>query len=118
MCCYGCFHVEIVLSHRHYNVKFKVEDCIRWLFCPHCPKRFKKPLDLVRHLRIHNSIKPFKVTLGHSIVVFYRHSFDNNMFLVSYLPQIFSTEINIDISSKFAYRKQKLRMSFVPKEIG
>ena len=53
--------LNFFLWHRHYNVKFKVEDCIRWLFCPHCPKRFKKPLDLVRHLRIHNSIKPFKV---------------------------------------------------------
>jgi len=49
----------------HYNVKFKVEDCVRWLFCPHCPKRFKKPLDLVRHLRIHNSIKPFKCHVCH-----------------------------------------------------
>lgn len=48
--------------YRQYTVKFKIIDSVRWLLCPHCGKQFKKPLDLVRHLRIHNSIKPFKVS--------------------------------------------------------
>ena len=38
-----------------------MEGSVRFLLCTHCPKRFKKPLDLVRHLRIHNSIMPYKV---------------------------------------------------------
>ncbi len=38
-----------------------MEGSVCFLLCTHCPKRFKKPLDLVRHLRIHNSIMPYKV---------------------------------------------------------
>ena len=37
-----------------------MEESVRWLICSHCPKKFKKPLDMVRHLRIHNSVKPYK----------------------------------------------------------
>lgn len=48
---------------RKYVVRYRMEDAVRWLLCLHCPKRFKKPLDLVRHLRIHNGIKPYKVKL-------------------------------------------------------
>ena len=48
-----------------YSVRFKMEGSTRWLLCTNCPKRFKKPLDLVRHLRIHNSIKPFKCQMCH-----------------------------------------------------
>ena len=37
-----------------------MEESVRWLICSHCPKKSKKPLDMVRHLRIHNSVKPYK----------------------------------------------------------
>uniref|UniRef100_A0A8C6KRZ1 Zinc finger protein 236 n=1 Tax=Nothobranchius furzeri TaxID=105023 RepID=A0A8C6KRZ1_NOTFU len=36
------------------------EDGIRWHGCPYCSKEFKKPSDLVRHIRIHTHEKPFK----------------------------------------------------------
>lgn len=36
------------------------ENGIRWHVCPYCPKEFKKPSDLVRHIRIHTHEKPFK----------------------------------------------------------
>ncbi|XP_053103138.1 zinc finger protein 236 isoform X2 [Hemicordylus capensis] len=36
------------------------ENGIRWHICPYCSKEFKKPSDLVRHIRIHTHEKPFK----------------------------------------------------------
>ncbi|XP_048145328.1 zinc finger protein 236 isoform X2 [Corvus hawaiiensis] len=36
------------------------ENGIRWHVCPSCSKEFKKPSDLVRHIRIHTHEKPFK----------------------------------------------------------
>ena len=51
----------LLLLYRQYVVEYRMEGSVRFLLCTHCPKRFKKPLDLVRHLRIHNSIMPYKV---------------------------------------------------------
>ncbi|XP_053083653.1 zinc finger protein 236 isoform X2 [Pangasianodon hypophthalmus] len=37
------------------------EECgVRWHGCPYCCKEFKKPSDLVRHIRIHTHEKPYK----------------------------------------------------------
>ncbi|XP_030743152.1 zinc finger protein 236 [Echinops telfairi] len=36
------------------------ENGVRWHVCPYCNKEFKKPSDLVRHVRIHTHEKPFK----------------------------------------------------------
>lgn len=36
------------------------ENGVRWHVCPYCAKEFKKPSDLVRHIRIHTHEKPFK----------------------------------------------------------
>ena len=33
---------------------------IRWHQCTYCTKEFKKPSDLVRHIRIHTHEKPYK----------------------------------------------------------
>lgn len=33
---------------------------MRWHGCPYCSKEFKKPSDLVRHIRIHTHEKPYK----------------------------------------------------------
>lgn len=33
---------------------------VRWLQCIYCSKEFKKPSDLVRHIRIHTHEKPYK----------------------------------------------------------
>ena len=35
---------------------------VRWHQCPYCTKEFKKPSDLVRHIRIHTHEKPYKCT--------------------------------------------------------
>ncbi|CAH2284599.1 zinc finger 236 isoform X1 [Pelobates cultripes] len=36
------------------------ESGVRWHICTYCTKEFKKPSDLVRHIRIHTHEKPFK----------------------------------------------------------
>ena len=33
---------------------------VRWHQCTYCTKEFKKPSDLVRHIRIHTHEKPYK----------------------------------------------------------
>ena len=39
---------------------------VRWHQCSYCSKEFKKPSDLVRHIRIHTHERPYKVT-GHLV---------------------------------------------------
>lgn len=46
---------------RRYLAKRVVVDGIRWYCCNYCTKQFKKPSDLMRHLRIHTKEKPFEV---------------------------------------------------------
>uniref|UniRef100_A0A8C9TNU2 Zinc finger protein 236 n=1 Tax=Scleropages formosus TaxID=113540 RepID=A0A8C9TNU2_SCLFO len=54
-----CFSI---ISALHYNPSYIIikENGVRWHVCPYCPKEFKKPSDLVRHIRIHTHEKPFK----------------------------------------------------------
>nr|CAI5823220.1 unnamed protein product [Callosobruchus analis] len=43
----------------------KIDD-VRWYFCglsAKCNKKFKKPSDLIRHIRVHTRDKPFKCSL-------------------------------------------------------
>ncbi|CAG5136803.1 unnamed protein product, partial [Candidula unifasciata] len=47
------------LLKRHYIRKV---NGIRWHQCTYCTKEFKKPSDLVRHIRIHTHEKPYKCT--------------------------------------------------------
>lgn len=44
-----------------YVVKYKKVDSVRWYICSFCGKDFKKPSDLIRHIRTHTKEKPFKV---------------------------------------------------------
>lgn len=46
---------------RHYIIKQRKAGDLRWHLCSFCPKEFKKPSDLVRHLRIHTQEKPYLV---------------------------------------------------------
>uniref|UniRef100_A0A3P8QT64 C2H2-type domain-containing protein n=1 Tax=Astatotilapia calliptera TaxID=8154 RepID=A0A3P8QT64_ASTCA len=43
-----------------WSSSIREEDGVRWHGCPYCSKEFKKPSDLVRHIRIHTHEKPFK----------------------------------------------------------
>ncbi|KAJ6648867.1 Zinc finger protein [Pseudolycoriella hygida] len=43
----------------HRNVIQRIHGNIRWYVCLYCPKEFRRPSDLVRHIRIHTKEKPF-----------------------------------------------------------
>lgn len=46
-----------------YIVKHRKIDSVRWYICSYCTKEFKKPSDLIRHIRTHTKEKPFKVNI-------------------------------------------------------
>nr|CAD7427253.1 unnamed protein product [Timema monikensis] len=45
---------------RRYVIRQRKVGNMRWHQCSYCMKEFKKPSDLVRHIRIHTNEKPFK----------------------------------------------------------
>ncbi|XP_046404706.1 LOW QUALITY PROTEIN: zinc finger protein 236-like [Ischnura elegans] len=45
---------------RRYSIKVRCLGGVRWHQCTYCPKEFRKPSDLVRHIRIHTHEKPYK----------------------------------------------------------
>ncbi|XP_020281961.1 zinc finger protein 236-like isoform X2 [Pseudomyrmex gracilis] len=45
---------------RNFTIKQHYIGNVRWYTCLYCPKEFKKPSDLIRHLRVHTQEKPFK----------------------------------------------------------
>lgn len=47
-------------SINHRVVKQKLTENIRWLICIYCPKQFRRPSDLLRHIRIHTKEKPYQ----------------------------------------------------------
>lgn len=57
-------HEGIAESHlkpiRKYTIRKDPGLKIKWHQCPYCCKEFKKPSDLVRHIRIHTHEKPYK----------------------------------------------------------
>lgn len=46
---------------RRYVVKQRKVGDTKWFICLYCSKEFKKPSDLIRHIRIHTREKPYKV---------------------------------------------------------
>ncbi|KPP72157.1 zinc finger protein 236-like [Scleropages formosus] len=55
----SCVFKRLGSLHAHTS-SIREENGVRWHVCPYCPKEFKKPSDLVRHIRIHTHEKPFK----------------------------------------------------------
>ncbi|XP_071445630.1 zinc finger protein 236-like [Hetaerina americana] len=49
--------------YRRYSIKVRRLGGVRWHQCTYCPKEFKKPSDLVRHIRIHTHEKPYKCNM-------------------------------------------------------
>ncbi|XP_077266139.1 uncharacterized protein LOC143899615 isoform X1 [Temnothorax americanus] len=47
-------------SRKYLTIKQRCIGNVRWYACSFCPKEFKKPSDLIRHLRVHTQEKPFK----------------------------------------------------------
>jgi len=60
--------VEANLAHefnegkaRRSVIKIKKIGQVKWHVCTYCPKSFRKPSDLIRHIRVHTQEKPFPV---------------------------------------------------------
>ncbi|XP_076757858.1 uncharacterized protein LOC143427530 [Xylocopa sonorina] len=49
-------------TRKYLTIKQRCVGNVRWYACTFCHKEFKKPSDLIRHLRVHTQEKPFKCT--------------------------------------------------------
>ncbi|KOC62601.1 Zinc finger protein 845 [Habropoda laboriosa] len=49
-------------TRKYLTIKQRCVGNVRWYACIFCHKEFKKPSDLIRHLRVHTQEKPFKCT--------------------------------------------------------
>ncbi|XP_076223167.1 uncharacterized protein LOC116428332 isoform X2 [Nomia melanderi] len=49
-------------TRKYLTIKQRCVGNVRWYSCTFCHKEFKKPSDLIRHLRVHTQEKPFKCT--------------------------------------------------------
>ncbi|XP_067838040.1 zinc finger protein 236-like isoform X2 [Heptranchias perlo] len=58
----GKENVDVVKKMMLYPGSVRRVNGIRWHMCTYCTKEFKKPSDLVRHIRIHTHEKPYKCT--------------------------------------------------------
>ncbi|XP_053982057.1 zinc finger protein 236-like isoform X1 [Hylaeus volcanicus] len=47
-------------TRKYLTIKQRCVGNVRWYACSFCHKEFKKPSDLIRHLRVHTQEKPFK----------------------------------------------------------
>ncbi|XP_076167161.1 uncharacterized protein LOC143146603 isoform X2 [Ptiloglossa arizonensis] len=47
-------------TRKYLTIKQRCVGSVRWYACTFCHKEFKKPSDLIRHLRVHTQEKPFK----------------------------------------------------------
>ncbi|XP_046466966.1 zinc finger protein 236 isoform X1 [Neodiprion pinetum] len=47
-------------TRKYVTIKQRTIGNTRWYTCSYCHKEFKKPSDLIRHLRVHTQEKPFK----------------------------------------------------------
>jgi uncharacterized Zn-finger protein len=61
---YPVVYMLWILSYecRRYIIRQRRVGTVRWHQCSYCSKEFKKPSDLVRHIRIHTHERPYKVT--------------------------------------------------------
>lgn len=57
-------------SLRKYLVRLKKNGENRWYICNYCSKEFKKPSDLIRHIRVHTKEKPYKVSSVQHLLYF------------------------------------------------
>ncbi|XP_048384932.1 zinc finger protein 236-like [Stegostoma tigrinum] len=58
----GKENMDVVKKMMMYPGSVRRVNGIRWHMCTYCTKEFKKPSDLVRHIRIHTHEKPYKCT--------------------------------------------------------
>ncbi|XP_075220814.1 zinc finger protein 236-like [Lycorma delicatula] len=97
-----------------HTIRQRIAGPVRWHVCSYCAKEFKKPSDLVRHVRIHTHEKPYKCkqcfrafTVRSTLTTHVRTHTGAKNYLCSICNKVFATSSSLNVHKKTHFREKR-----------